>query len=180
MNETLTSADALTGAPQGGSRQIIYEFARATTLEGWWVWALLVGALAILLFASIRLYRRDTMEMTPSVRFTLIALRVATILALVFFFFDLQRRTQRLITRPSEVAILVDTSQSMSLPASTSGAPQSRAERTTAILAQTDLLSKLAADHRVSVYAFDEVAELFWRASWMIGICASNGVSVRD
>ncbi len=159
MNETFTSPETLTGASQDGSRQIIYEFARATTLEGWWVWALLVGTLAILLFASIRLYRRDTLEMTPSVRFTLIALRVATILALVFFFFDLQRRTQRLITRPSEVAILVDTSQSMSLPASSSGAPQSRAERTTTILAQTDLLVKLAVDHRVSVYAFDEVAE---------------------
>ncbi len=160
MNESLLATEIVTEPLQNaGSRQIIYEFARANTLEGWWVWALLIGSLAILLFASIRLYRRDTAAMPASVRMTLIGLRVATIFALVFFFFDLQRRTQRLITRPSEVAILVDTSQSMSLPASTSGITQSRAERTAGVLGKTDLLKRLASEHRVSVYAFDEAAE---------------------
>ncbi len=158
MNDDMTLP--LTNSVQSeGERHIIYEFARATNLEGWWVWALLVGSLAILVFASIRLYRRDASEMTPSVRFTLIGLRVVTILALVFFFFDLQRRTQRLMTRPSEVAILVDTSQSMSLPSSIGGAAQSRAQRAANVLGQTKLLDQLAAEHRVSVYAFDEAAE---------------------
>ena len=109
MNESLdaTSMD---------SSQIVYEFARAETLEGWWVWALIVGALAVLLYLCIRFYRRDVAELSKPIRIALVFLRVATILALVFFFFDLQRRTQRMVTRPSEVAVLVDTSQSMSLP----------------------------------------------------------------
>ena len=144
---------------ESGTKQIIYEFARAASLEGWWVWAILIGALAVLLYACVRLYRRDTAEVPAVIRWTLIMLRVAAIIALVFFFFDLQRRTQRLVTRPSEVAILVDTSQSMSLPAGSVASKQSRAERAAEILGDTDLLEKLAVEHRVSVYSFAEDAE---------------------
>ena len=144
---------------ESGTKQIIYEFARAASLEGWWIWAILIGALAVLLYACVRLYRRDTAEVPAVIRWTLIMLRVAAIIALVFFFFDLQRRTQRLVTRPSEVAILVDTSQSMSLPAGSVASKQSRAERAAEILGDTDLLEKLAVEHRVSVYSFAEDAE---------------------
>ncbi len=143
----------------GGTRQIIYEFARATLLEGWWVWALLIGSLAMLMYGCVRFYRRDTEEISGLVRWTLIFLRLVTIIALIFFFFDLQRRTQRLITRPSEVVILVDTSQSMSLPAGAIASPQSRSGRAVDLLQNTNLLEKLSAEHRVSVYAFDEGAE---------------------
>jgi hypothetical protein len=140
----------------GGTRQIIYEFARATVLEGWWVWALLVGSLAMLIFGCVRFYRRDTTELSGGVRWTLILLRLVAIVALVFFFFDLQRRTQRLVTRPSEVAILVDTSQSMSLPAGATSTQQSRADRVATLLKESELLEKLSVEHRVSVYAFDD------------------------
>jgi hypothetical protein len=149
-----------TSAPATEStRQVIYEFARANTLEGWWVWALLLGALAALLYACVRFYRRDVSELTRPIRIALIALRVLTILGLVFFFLDLQRRTQRLVTRPSEVAVLVDTSQSMSLPTGTQLSAQSRTERVQQLLGKTELLDKLAAEHRVSVYAFGDQAE---------------------
>ncbi len=152
MNETLdaTSMD---------SSQIVYEFARAETLEGWWVWALMVGALAVLLYLCVRFYRRDVAELSKPIRIALVFLRVATILALVFFFFDLQRRTQRMVTRPSEVAVLVDTSQSMSLPSGLSVGSPSRSARVTELLASTDLIAKLSAEHRVSIYAFGDQAE---------------------
>ncbi len=143
----------------GGTRQIIYEFARATVLEGWWIWALLLGCLAMLFVGCVRFYRRDTAELSGGVRWTLIFLRLVAIVALVFFFFDLQRRTQRLVTRPSEVAILVDTSQSMSLPAGATSAQQSRSERVAALLKESNLLDKLSDEHRVSVYAFDDDSE---------------------
>ena len=152
MNETLDSSSM-------NSSQIVYEFARATSLEGWWVWALMVGALAVLLYLCVRFYRRDVSELSKPIRIVLIFLRVATILALVFFFFDLQRRTQRMITRPSEVAVLVDTSQSMSLPTGLSMGSPSRSARATQLLESTDLITKLATEHRVSVYAFDDQAE---------------------
>jgi len=140
----------------GASRQIVYEFARATSLEGWWVWALLVGSIALVIYFCARFYRRDVSELSQGVRWTLIGLRLAAIIALVFFFFDLQRRTQRVVTRPSEVAVLIDTSQSMSLPADAMAAGQSRSERVVELLRDTDVLRKLGDQHRVSVYAFDE------------------------
>ncbi len=79
----------------------------------------MIGALSALLYVCVRFYLRDVTELPRPIRLTLITLRIATIVGLVFFFFDLQRRTQRMVTRPSEVAVLVDTSQSMSLPSGT-------------------------------------------------------------
>lgn len=140
----------------GDVQQIVYEFARAQTLEGWWIWALLVAALAALLFACVRFYRRDVAELSKPMRLSLVALRVVAIVALVFFFFDLQRRTQRLLTRPSEVAVLIDISQSMSLPIGISAGMPSRTERVQQLMADSDLLEKLSEEHRVSVYAFGD------------------------
>ncbi len=142
----------------GNAREVIYEFARANTLEGWWIWALMIGALSALLYVCVRFYIRDVTELPRPIRLALITLRFATILGLVFFFFDLQRRTQRLVTRPSEVAVLVDISQSMSLPSGTQAGVKSRTERVEEILENTDLLDKLAAEHRISVYSFGDQA----------------------
>ncbi|TWU47405.1 hypothetical protein Poly51_52050 [Rubripirellula tenax] len=136
--------------------QIVYEFVRANSLEGWWVWALLVAALATALWACIRYYRRDVAELSVPIRAVLVGLRVATVIALVFFFFDLQRRAQRMVTRPSEVAVLVDTSQSMSLPSGSAISTQSRSERVEQLLKQTDVLDSLSKEHRVSVYGFGD------------------------
>ncbi|TWU42733.1 vWA domain-containing protein [Novipirellula artificiosorum] len=141
-----------------GTQQVVYEFARASTLEGWWSWALLIGSLAALLFVSVRLYRRDVAELPKLTRWTLIWLRLLTIASLIFFFFDLHRRTERRVTRPSEVVILVDTSQSMSLPVGAIASTETRAERAARVLAESDLLSRLEQEHRVSVYAFDQAS----------------------
>ncbi len=152
MNETANGTT-------GNTREIVYEFARAGTLEGWWIWALMIGAFSALLYLCVRFYLRDVSELPRPIRLALISLRILTIVALVFFFFDLQRRTQRLVTRPSEVAVLVDTSQSMSLPSGTRAGMDSRTERVQRILENTNLLDKLAAEHRISVYTFGDQAE---------------------
>ncbi|MCC9601726.1 VWA domain-containing protein [Stieleria sp. JC731] len=141
------------------SDQIVFEFARAATINGWWLWALLVASLAVLGGLCIRFYRRDTVELTLPVRATLILLRLVTIVALVFFFFDLQRRTQREIIRPSEVVVLVDTSQSMSLAESDEPGSESRIARVTKILDEGKLSEQLGKEHRVSVYGFGETPE---------------------
>ncbi len=155
MNDNASSATAV----PGDARQIVYEFARATSLEGWWIWALLVGCLAALLYVCVRFYRRDVSELSLPIRLTLIALRLTTVVALVFFFFDLQRRTERMVTRPSEVAVLIDTSQSMSLPAAAVAGTQSRSDRVTQLLEKSQLLGRLESEHRVSIYAFDDQSE---------------------
>ncbi|TWT84012.1 hypothetical protein CA13_54860 [Planctomycetes bacterium CA13] len=161
MNETINGVmdETLVDRVSGGTQQVVYEFARAATLEGWWSWALLIGTLALLLFLCIRLYRRDVAELAPLTRWTLIGLRLITIAGLVFFFFDLHRRTERMVTRPSEVTVLVDTSQSMSLPVGAMGSTQTRAERAARLLEDSDLLERFEQDHRVSVYAFDQTSE---------------------
>ncbi len=142
-----------------GTSQIIYEFSRASAMEGWWAWALLTSALTALLYLCVRFYRRDVTEMPIPIRFLLIGLRLVTVLALVFFFFDLQRRTERMVTRPSEVAILVDTSQSMSLPTGSESATQSRIQRAQELVSENGILESLSTEHRVSVYAFSAEAE---------------------
>ncbi|MCO8125351.1 VWA domain-containing protein [Stieleria sp. TO1_6] len=151
MTETITQSTA--------TQKTVYEFARAATISGWWWWALLVVSLGLVVFGCIRFYRRDTAELSRSVSLTLIALRLVTIIGLVFFFFDFQRRTQREITRPSEVVVLVDTSQSMSLAESDQIGSQTRAQRAAALLADHELLDDLAKQHRVNVYGFGDAAE---------------------
>jgi len=160
MNES-----ALTGSSNDGlsmtSKEVIYEFSRTAMLDGWWAWALTVGVLSLIVYGCVWLYRLDTSELSPGVKTTLLMLRLTTILAIVFFFFGLQRRAQQRVTRTSEVAILVDTSQSMSLPgASAPGADSaSRSARAAAVLGESELLTDLEKSHRVTVYAFDADAE---------------------
>jgi hypothetical protein len=105
------SAAALTS-----SREIVYEFSRIGMLGGWWGWVIAIAVVATLMYLCVWLYRRDTVELSPGVRATLLWLRLSVVVALVFFFLGLQRRAQQRVTRASEVAVLVDTSQSMSLP----------------------------------------------------------------
>jgi hypothetical protein len=153
MNETM--------AENGATRQIVYEFGRAAMLGGWWGWVIAITILALLIYSCVWLYRRDTSELSNGVRVTLIGLRLVVLFALVFFFLGLQRRAQQRVTRSSEVAILVDTSQSMSLAASSdpSAEPMSRAARAARMLGESELLTELESQHRVTVYAFDQESE---------------------
>jgi hypothetical protein len=149
----------MNGSDLATSRQVVYEFSRASALEGWWTWAVVSIGIAAVLAACVWFYRRDVAELPQGVRWTLLALRLTVLVGLVFFFFDLQRRTQRLVTRPSEVVVLVDTSQSMSLPSGTSADSQSRSDRAAELLQSTNLLAKLGDEHRTSIYAFDQQSE---------------------
>jgi von Willebrand factor type A domain len=148
-----------TQSVMSSSKRIVYEAARVATIDGWWVWALVILSLAIIVALCIYYYRRDTAELSRPVRASLVTLRVLTIAGLVFFFFDVTRRTERLMTRPSEVAILVDTSQSMSLPSTAELGAMPRADRVASIFGETKLLDDLSAKHRVSVYAFGQTNE---------------------
>lgn len=153
MNETM--------AENGATREIVYEFGRAAMLGGWWGWVIAITILSLLIYSCVWLYRRDTSELSTGVRMTLIGLRLVVLVALVFFFLGLQRRAQQRVTRSSEVAILVDTSQSMSLAASSdpSTEPMSRAALAARMLGESELLKELESQHRVTVYAFDQESE---------------------
>lgn len=137
-------------------REIVYSLQRADWLDGWWAWAVTIAVIALILWLMVRLYRRDTDELPPLVRSTLIFLRLTTLAGLIFFFFGLTRRVQQLVTRQSEVAVLVDTSQSMSLPAANEVGAPSRIETAAQILSDSGILERLSEQQRVTVYGFDE------------------------
>ncbi|QDT60362.1 hypothetical protein SV7mr_28830 [Stieleria bergensis] len=145
MNETMSS--------QIDSSRTVYEFAGLANVSGWWLWAALIGSLALIVFLCVQLYRRDVGNLPPSVGRVLILMRLISIAVLVFFFLDIQRRTQREIVRPSEVVVLVDTSQSMALAQDDNVGSISRSQRVARILDKSDLLETLDGEHRVSVYS---------------------------
>lgn len=160
MNDSTVLPKVAEGAATT-SQEIVYEFSRAALLDGWWAWTIAVGVIGLLTYLCVWLYRKDTSEMSPGVRATMMMLRLITIAAIVFFFFGLQRRAQQRVTRTSEVAILVDTSQSMSLPGSSNigATTATRSARAAAMVGESALLSELEKSHRVTVYAFDDDAE---------------------
>jgi len=160
MNDSMILSKTADGATTT-SQEIVYEFSRAAMLDGWWAWTIVVGVIALLTYLCTWLYRKDTTELSSGVRTTMMMLRLITIVSIIFFFFGLQRRAQQRVTRTSEVAVLVDTSQSMSLPGSSivGAATTTRSARAAAMIGESPLLSELEKSHRVTVYAFDDDAE---------------------
>ena len=144
---------------ESGQAEIVYEFARLNGIEGWWAWASLILAVVLGLYAIVRFYRSDVRELALATGRTLIFLRLVVVVGLVFLFADLQRRTERTITLPSEVAVLVDTSQSMTLPSENSGVGPTREQRAAELLEDTPLLGELSKSHRVNLYAFGQDSE---------------------
>src|SRR5690606_31714215 len=104
-------------------------------------------------------YRRDSIEHLPPVGWALLLLRLAALVGILLYFFQFDRRSEQRVVRDSRIAVLVDTSLSMSLPGTPSHAgvanSVSRAEEAARLLGQSSLLAQLTADHQVSVYRFD-------------------------
>ncbi|QDV68360.1 hypothetical protein Poly24_20690 [Rosistilla carotiformis] len=145
---------------ENAKEQIVYQFERLISLTGWWTWAAIVVGSIALLFAIAKLYRRDTAELPRATGLALLILRLSAIVALMFFFLNFERRAQQQVTRPSEAVVLIDTSQSMSLPADQRPESQARIAAVANLLQDTPWLESVAAEHRVSVYGFDDSTEI--------------------
>jgi hypothetical protein len=140
--------------------ELVYSFGRLQWLGGWWSYALAVAVLGLLIWGVLRLYRRDTIELPGPTRWALMLLRVGVIAGLVVFLLGIERRARQRVTRPSEVAVLVDTSQSMSLPQDDEPGGRTRIEAAAELVSQTPLVGQLARGHRVTLYTFDATGEL--------------------
>jgi len=122
-------------------------------------WLLFAGFAFAVVFV-IWMYVRDTRQMSRGWTVWLALLRIGVVTGLVIIALNPQERTQKDAFRPSEVAILVDTSTSMQQPA---GDPEKTgdAERETRIAAVRELLTgspliaELQKSHNVDVYTFD-------------------------
>ncbi len=61
------------------------------------------------------MYWRDSAELSRGIRWSLVGLRLLAFAGILFFFLDLEKRTEDREIKPSRTVLLVDTSQSMAL-----------------------------------------------------------------
>lgn len=149
----------------------------------WWQMPALVAVLAVIVLFVLWMYRRDAAELPRSVGLVLACLRLGAIAALVAAYLDFERTTEHEIVFPSRVAVLVDSSASMTLrdepdvqaASGPDGSPPpatvsderaddasrrvTRSDRAISVLREGGLLDSLAARHDVSVWRFDADAE---------------------
>ncbi len=137
-----------------------FEWARLASFTEWWQRPLLVALCLLVAAFVIYMYRRDSVELRPGVGVVLAIFRLLAFGGLLVSFLDLQKRTERLVVQNSQVALLIDTSASMSRADSdgASSIPQSpvRIDQVADALSQSDLLAELRKTHDVMVYRFDQ------------------------
>jgi len=131
----------------------------------WWQMPLLVLALAAIALFVLWMYRRDAAELPRGVGLVLAGLRLGALAALAAAYLDFERKAEHEILFPSRVAVVVDSSASMTLeddpPETTTadGGAISRGGRALEVLERGGLLAALAPTHEVSVWRFDADAE---------------------
>ncbi len=140
--------------------RVTYLWQRIEQLDQWWHWLLLaLVVVCITVFVSVW-YRRDSVEHHRAVGWALLLLRLAALSGLLLYFFQLDKRTEQRVVKDSRVAVLVDTSLSMSLPGTPSSIgvtnTQSRSGEVAAMLGQSDFLKQLALRHQLTVFRFDQ------------------------
>lgn len=119
-------------------------------------WSLFAGFAAAAAFV-VWMYVRDTRTLARGWTVWLTLLRIAVVAGLAAIALNPQERTQKDAFRPSQVAILVDTSTSMQQPAADPGdaPPRSRMDAVRELLAGSSLISELQQLHHVDLYTFD-------------------------
>jgi hypothetical protein len=127
--------------------------------DAWWQPPAAVAAAVLLTGFVTTINRRDTAELAGPLRWLLTTLRLLTVAVVAVACLDLQRIAEHEVVMPSRVAVLIDTSASMSLPAATGEGQASRVERARDILIEGGLLPALQRRHEVSVWRFDADAE---------------------
>src|SRR5215207_1433349 len=101
---------------QPGTEHVVYEIARLRNFDDERLPAGLITAAVIALVAIVWYpYRRDTAELARAPRFGIVFLRLVALAGLLVFFLGIERRTTREVVHNSQLALLVDVSQSMGL-----------------------------------------------------------------
>lgn len=125
----------------------------------WWQMPAAAAAAVALACFVVWTYRRDAAGLPRGVAALLALLRLGVLAAVVVTLLDFERTTEHEIVSPSRVAVLVDTSASMTLADGGAAESPPRAARAAAVLEEGGLLEALAARHEVSVWRFDADAE---------------------
>jgi hypothetical protein len=143
----------------GANERIIYELSRLRSFEDERLPVALIAAGAIALVAVVwQLYRRDAIELRRRTRIGVMLLRCVALAGLVMFFLGIERRTAREVVHNSQVALLVDVSQSMGLvDQESAGVP--RIQTVVDALTDSPLVAELRKTHDVNIARFDREVE---------------------
>ncbi len=130
------------------------------------LWVLLGVGVLLILAGVTWLYRRESASLPPWLRVLFPALRITAWLGAGLFFLGLEKRIDQQIVSDSHVAVLVDTSQSMSVAdlQDSEGQSQSRGEAVKNALKESGFLAALRRQHNVELTTFDR--ESHQVASW--------------
>jgi len=126
------------------------------------LWLVLAVAMALLVGWVAWWYHRERDALSRPRRWLLAGLRLVALAALALFFLGPEKRIDQEIVTDSQVVILVDTSQSMSVEDESSLSPDkpnqkvTRAAAIAAALSDTPLVAILRQQHDVVLAAFDE------------------------
>lgn len=138
---------------------VAYEFRRLTQFDDPRILWVLVGVTSAILAGFVGwLYHRERNAMRRPMRWLLSGLRVTALAALLLYFLGPEKRIDQEIITNSQVILLVDTSQSMSVE-DESIANKTNITRSDAIrqeLADSTLLTRLQKEHNVVLATFDE------------------------
>lgn len=140
--------------------RVYYQWMRLEQLDQWHHWFLLALCLVAIISWVVYWYRKDSEELPKSLGYALLILRLTAFLGILVFFMDLQKRSERRDVRSSKIAVLVDTSLSMTMPLDESPTRESTGpSRIAAVqkyLGQSGLIEQLQQQHDTTVYRFDQ------------------------
>jgi hypothetical protein len=119
--------------------------------------ALIVIAVVLLVAIVWYLYRRDTIELPTWPKVGVMLLRSVALVGLLIFFLGIERRTTREIVHNSQVAVLIDVSQSMGLGETENSADKAdtRLNAVVNALSNSPLISDLRSTHDVNIARFE-------------------------
>ncbi|TWU27244.1 vWA domain-containing protein [Bythopirellula polymerisocia] len=130
------------------------------------LWFLLAVGVLLIIACVTWLYRRESVSLSPWLRVLFPVLRITAWLGAILFFLGLEKRIDQQVVSDSQVAILVDTSQSMSVAdlQNAEGQSVSRGKAVEKSLKESEFLAALRQKHKVELITFDRESHPV--ASW--------------
>ncbi|MCA9121668.1 MAG: hypothetical protein H6822_36260 [Planctomycetaceae bacterium] len=139
---------------------VYHQFSRLQSMTEWWQWLLLLVGVVVVVAYIATTYYFDSAELPKPLRWTLFVLRTLAFAGILFYFLDLEKRSERQIIKNSRALVLIDTSLSMGIQDGTGSTGQRNRRIDTVVdeMQRGELVAGLRNAHDVVVYRFDQGA----------------------